>query len=218
MRWANEIFFPLLISLVIAGLGWWGIRSSQPLLRSLAWMALGIGVLLTVTSLFFFRDPDRHSAAGPEVILSPADGRVVAVEEIQENRFINGPAKRVAIFMHVGNVHVQRMPAPATLIWTKHYPGKFLPAYEKRAAVENEQQFYAFDHEGRKFAVVQIAGLIARRVRCWIEPGKFYGRGEKIGMIMYGSEVDVYLPPAVSLSVKPGDIVTAGLTQLGSWQ
>ncbi|NTV53171.1 MAG: hypothetical protein HGA76_09210 [Candidatus Firestonebacteria bacterium] len=119
--------------------------------------------------------------------------------------------------MNVANVHVQRMPARARLLRTDYQPGKFLPAFISRAGFENEQRWYAFDRGGQKFAVVQIAGLLARRIHCWIKPDMTYERGDRFGMISLGSEVDVYLPLSARIAVKPGDVVRAGETVLGEW-
>jgi phosphatidylserine decarboxylase len=218
MRWANEIIIPLLVSLTLVLLGAWGIRTPHLAGRTLGWIGLGFGLLLLITNLVFFRDPARQSLASQDVITSPADGKVFAVEEIDETRYFQGRARRVGIFMNIGNVHIQRLPSDGTLVWTKHVPGIFRPAFDRRAAFDNEQRWYAFAGEGKKFAVVQIAGLIARRTRCWIQEGQAYRRGDKLGMIMYGSEVDLYLPLSTRIKVGVGDVVHSGETEIGSWQ
>lgn len=185
--------------------------------RPAAWvlwiLAAGAGAI----TAFFFRDPERRSAAGSESILSPADGRVVAVEVCEEQRHFRGQARRVAIFMHLGNVHVQRTPSAGQLLWTHHRPGRWLPAWSARAARENEQHWYAFRGAEGDFAVVQIAGLLARRTRCWLRSGQVYPRGARLGLIALGSEVDVYLPLSATVAAKVGDRVRAGKTVIGSW-
>jgi phosphatidylserine decarboxylase len=183
--------------------------------------ALALWILAAVlvgVTVFFFRDPDRTSTESPERILAPADGRVVAVEVCEEPRHLLGQARRIAIFMHVGNVHVQRTPSRGQLVWTRHQPGRWLPAWSVRAARENEQRWYAFRGEQGDFTVVQVAGLLARRTRCWLQAGQVYPRGARLGLIALGSEVDVYLPLSVAVSVQVGDRVRAGETVIGSWK
>ena len=221
-HWASEMFPWLTVALLVTlagvalGTGW---------LSKNHWMRVGgvflalVGISLCLLFLIFFRDPDRFSQAGVDQILSPADGRVMVVETLNENRVFQGPAQRIAIFMHVGNVHVQHMPSRGRLLWTRYQPGKFWPAFVSRAGFENEQRWYAFEQSpGRKFAVVQIAGLLARRIICWIRPEQSYERGTRLGMISFGSEVDVYLPVTAAIRVKPGDLVRAGETIIGEWK
>ena len=191
-------------------------------LRALPWRVAGIviallGLALGVISLVFFRDPERLSGAAENKIVAPADGRVVAVEEVTEDQYFKGPARRVAIFMHIGNVHVQRVPTPGKLVWMRHKPGLYRPAFMAEAAKVNEQRWYAFESSGRKYALVQIAGLVARRTISWIQPDRIYHRGERLGMIAFGSEVDTYWPLEVTITVKPGDKVLAGQTIIGEW-
>jgi phosphatidylserine decarboxylase len=219
-RWAAEMATPLAVTLAVLAAG--ALLSCGWLTKN-SWVR-GAGLVLAVFSfslallfLIFFRDPERISLAPENRILSPADGRVMVVEVLAENRVIGGQAQRVAIFMNVANVHVQRVPSRARLLWTDYKPGKFLPAFVSRAGFENEQRWYAFDHAGRKYAVVQIAGLLARRIHCWIQPEATYERGTRLGMISLGSEVDVYLPLSAQVAVKPGDVVHAGETVLGEW-
>jgi phosphatidylserine decarboxylase len=219
LGWAREGVFFIGTSALLAAAGWYGFGAAKG--SALKWLGFGAGVLglvLLLVGLVFFRDPDRRSKAAPDKILAPADGRVVAVEEVTEGRYFNGPARRVAIFMHLGNVHVQRMPCAGQLVWTRHLPGKYRPAFLASAAGENEQRWYAFDASGRKFALVQIAGLVARRTIAWIRPGRVYPRGERIGMIAFGSEVDTYWPLDANISVAPGAKVFAGRTVIGEWK
>lgn len=177
----------------------------------------GLSLVLGLLFIVFFRDPERSSDALPEKILSPADGRVMAVEEVLEMKYFKGPARRIAIFMHVGNVHVQRLPADGHLVWSHWQAGEFLPAFKKEAAGANEQRWYAFEGSGRKFAVVQIAGLLARRTISWLAEGQACSRGQRLGMIAFGSEVDVYLPVTVKTIVAVGEKVRAGKTAIGVW-
>ncbi len=220
-RWASEMY-PLItiaISATLAGIvlsfGW---LTRNPWLRGTGLILAVFGFSLILLFLVFFRDPERFSIADDTKWVSPADGRVMVVDTLDEKRVIKGQAQRVAIFMHVGNVHVQRVPTSARLLWTTHFPGKFLPAFKAEAGFENEQQWYAFEQDGKTFAVVQIAGLLARRINCWIKPDKTYNRGDKMGMISFGSEVDLYLPKEVKVLVKPGDVVKAGESIVAEWK
>jgi phosphatidylserine decarboxylase len=218
--WTNEMTVPMTAAVALLALGsvlcgGWLSRSGWLRGAGLALALLAFSLCLLF--LIFFRDPERTSQAAANKILSPADGRVMVVEVLQENKVLQSQAQRVAIFMNVANVHVQRMPASARLLRTDYQPGKFLPAFISRAGFENEQRWYAFDHAGQKYAVVQIAGLLARRIHCWIKPDATYERGARFGMISLGSEVDVYLPLSAQVAVKPGDVVRAGETVLGEW-
>ncbi len=217
LRWRKEGLRILVAALLLSLLGIIGLQFSTGRGQGFSWSLTAAGLLMTAVILIFFRDPERFSGAAPEMVLSPADGRVTAVEEVIEKRHFGGPARRIAIFMHIGNVHVQRMPVEGRLLWMKHIPGRFLPAMDKKAWCENEQRWYAFERSGRKFAVVQIAGLIARRTMCWIQPECEYRRGERLGMIAFGSEIDIYLPLAAAITVRPGQRVYGGRTVIGEW-
>jgi phosphatidylserine decarboxylase len=177
--------------------------------------------LISIISIFiivyFYRDPERNSTADSDIILAPADGMVVRVEKCQETKHLKGPALRIAIFMHVGNVHVQRIPSAGTLLWTQHQQGKFRAVLDPKAPIENEQRWYAFDNKERSYALVQIAGLLARRTISWLQPDQKCLRGERLGMIALGSEVDLYVPQSVEVSVQVGQKVKGGITPLGRW-
>jgi phosphatidylserine decarboxylase len=183
--------------------------------RPAAWvlwiLAAGAGAI----TAFFFRDPERRSAAGSESILSPADGRVVAVEVCEEQRHFRGQARRVAIFMHLGNVHVQRTPCAGQLLWTHHRPGRWLPAWSARAARENEQHWYAFRGAEGDFAVVQIAGLLARRTRCWLRSDQSI-RAAPAGLDRAGVPKWMLSAALRTVAAKVGDRVRAGETVLGA--
>ncbi len=221
MTWAKEIKKPLYIAMVIVAAGLallafnWHHKDGK-IIWGMGCLTMGLAGMVQL--LVFYRDPHRHSSAPADNILSPADGQVVAVELTEEPRHIQGKAWRIAIFMHIGNVHIQRMPIEARFLWQKHYPGKYLPAFDQRAAKMNEQRIYAFEKNGIKLTLIQIAGLLARRTLCWLpnEPHQVM-RNTKIGMITLGSEIDLYLPVQTKLTVKRGDKVSAGQTVLGNW-
>jgi len=207
--------FGLLVGLVVIGI-------FMTIQKSAMWKYSGFAIiLLSVIAvgaiIYFFRDPERHSSAAEEMIVAPADGLVVRIEQTLESRHLKGPAWRIAIFMHIGNVHVQRVPSAGTLCWTQHQPGRFLPILHSRASFENEQRWYAFENNNRNYTLVQIAGILAKRTISWLKPQHFYQRGERLGMIALGSEIDIYLPLSTSIVVKVGEKVIAGETIIGRW-
>jgi phosphatidylserine decarboxylase len=173
-------------------------------------------VLLLVGAFvfYFFRDPDRFIPTDPGAIVSPADGRVVIVTD--ENH--GGHAgKRISIFLAIWNVHVNRSPEAGIIISMDYHPGKFLAAMRARASFENEQNVIALATLGGELVFKQIAGLIARRVVCWIQPGERVARGQRIGLVRFGSRVDLWLPKEAALSVKVGDNVKGGSSVLAHW-
>lgn len=221
MTWAKQIKKPLFISLIVLVAGIILIAFNLNIHRQSSLggiLFFSFGVYAVIQILIFYRDPDRRSQALANMILSPAEGRVVAVEEIDEPHYFQGKALRVAIFMHIFNVHIQRMPIEAAFLWQKHFPGKYLPAFDNKAAKLNEQRLFAFEKDGRKIALYQIAGLLARRTNCWLTQEKqIVPRNTKIGMITLGSEIDLYLPIGTILSVKRGDKVVDGQSVIGEW-
>ena len=178
----------------------------------------GLGVLGGGFFAYFFRDPERHIPPEPGVIVSPADGKVVLVDEVQENEFLQGPARRVAVFMNVFDVHVNRSPVAGVVKEMRHRPGEYKAAFRQDAAGRNEQQALVLENEaGRRVLVVQIAGLLARRIIPFVKPGQQMARGERLGMICFGSRVDLYLPPDSDIRVKVGDRLKAGSSIIGRW-
>jgi phosphatidylserine decarboxylase len=164
----------------------------------------------------FFRDPERRVPEDANAILSPADGRVLLVEP----RTSDGSAAgmKISIFMSVFNCHVNRLPAAGTIRDIRYSPGRFYAAHQERASGQNEQNALRLEGEGgRETTVVQIAGLIARRIVCWVRVGDRLPAGTRFGLIQFGSRVDLYLPPGVRLTVRRGDRVKAGLSVLGFW-
>jgi phosphatidylserine decarboxylase len=181
------------------------------------WLTV-LGCLASGFFLYFFRDPERRIPGGPETIVSPADGKVVEVDEVQENEFLKGSARRVAIFMNVFDVHVNRSPVAATVSKMQHRPGEYKAAFRQDAALRNEQHAMVLKTEaGRQVLVVQIAGLLARRIIPFVKSGQQLARGERFGMICFGSRVDVYLPREADIQVKVGDRVKAGSSIIGRW-
>ncbi|MFQ5736988.1 MAG: phosphatidylserine decarboxylase family protein [Thermodesulfobacteriota bacterium] len=175
-------------------------------------------VPLGVFVVAFFRDPERTPPSDPGAIVSPADGRVIKAERADDDRFTGAPAWKISIFMNVFNVHVNRVPADCKVLEVRYNPGKFFNASFDKASLLNEQNAIVAEAPGaRHFAFNQIAGLIARRIVCYARPGDSLKRGERFGMIRFGSRVDVYLPAGCSVAVRVGDKVRAGTSTLGYW-
>lgn len=165
---------------------------------------------LTLGIAAFFRDPRRDVPRDPRLILSPADGRIVGISE--------GPpgdpagTRCVSIFLSIFNVHVNRSPVEGRIAEIRYTPGTFLPAFREKASELNEQNLIALENERGGLAFKQIAGLIARRIRCWKKPGDLVAQGEKVGFITFGSRVDLYVPHTARLKVGMGDVVRGGTT------
>jgi phosphatidylserine decarboxylase len=178
------------------------------------WFGAILGVVL-LFAIAFFRDPDRPVPADPEAVLSPADGTVVDVTRQTEARFLGGESLRVAIFLSVFDVHVQRMPVSGGIRMVDYHPGRHLDARDGRATAMNESRFVGIEAEdGYRVAVRQIAGKVARRIVGWAGPGARLARGERLGMIRFGSRVEIFLPPDAQVLVTPGQHVKGGETIL----
>ncbi len=175
-----------------------------------------VGLAVTAFVLYFFRDPERVVPTAADAVVSPADGKVIAIDEVFDDRFINEHVYKISIFMNVFNVHVNRTPFSGIVTDVQYSPGHFYAANSERAVLENETCAVVMESEnGRKFAFVQMAGLIARRIVCWAERGDRLKIGQKFGLIRFGSRVDVYLPSLVQIEVHNGQKVRAGETVLG---
>ena len=174
--------------------------------------------VLAIWVVWFFRDPDRTGPRGAGVIIAPADGRVVQVMEVDEPAFMGGRAVRVAIFMNVFNVHVNRYPVSGIVTYRHYNPGKFINAAHDKASLDNEQASVGIETLGRKVLVRQIAGLIARRIITYPTQGDAAAQGERFGIIRFGSRVDVYLPIGTDVKVKVGEHTSAGSTLLAEFR
>jgi phosphatidylserine decarboxylase len=164
-------------------------------------------VFLAHFVFYFFRNPDRKIPMEPGVVVSPADGRVVVVKD-EENA--GRPGKRISIFLAIWNVHVNRSPAAGTIAKLEYKPGKFLAAWAEKASLENEQNVFTLSSEYGEIVFKQIAGWVARRVVSWKKTGDTVGRGELVGLVRFGSRVDVWLPEGAEIAVKVGDNVKGG--------
>ena len=183
----------------------------------IGWMVLAFfGLVLTAFIAYFFRNPERKIPTRPNVILAPADGKVIHVGEVDEERFLKQRVMKVSIFMSLFDVHVNRAPVSGKVIQRSYRPGKFLTANHDKASVLNEQNAIIVEMENRfQILVVQIAGLVARRIVCYPKAGDSLKKGEIFGLIRFGSRVDLYLPLAVRYYVKVGQSVKGGETILG---
>jgi phosphatidylserine decarboxylase len=167
---------------------------------------------------FFFRDPERDIPSGENLIVSSADGRVIAITPFERSDFIEGKGTLVSVFMSVFSVHVNRAPVSGRVEFCEHHPGKFFPAFEEKSSLENEQTRLGLRGEHGRVVVKQIAGIIARRIVCRIRPGDQLKKGQRFGMIRFGSRVDLFLPENVELRVGLNQKVKAGETVVGVFQ
>lgn len=175
-----------------------------------------VGLVITFCICGFFRDPDRVTPVAKGVVVSPADGKVVAAGLVDNSPFSNGAFMKISIFMSVFNVHVNRVPYSGQVKEIDYYPGKFFSANLDKASEQNEHNAVSIEMEtGQPLCVVQIAGLIARRIICYIKPGDQVIRGQRFGLICFGSRLDVYLPADIKLRLAVGDKVKAGTSILG---
>ena len=174
------------------------------------------GLAVTIFICYFFRDPDRVTPNKNGAVVSPADGRVVEACIKGSNPYFEGRCLKISIFMSVFNVHVNRIPHEGKVEKINYYPGKFISANLNKASTDNERNaVFIKTDQGKKYCVVQIAGLIARRIICKINEGDRMARGKRFGMICFGSRLDVYLPDDTKLNVHIKDRVKAGTSILG---
>lgn len=182
---------------------------------------LGLGVpavlffLLACAFTFFFRDPDRVPPDGERLVLSPADGEVLGVEPVEADAGLGGPATKVVIFLSLYDVHIVRAPLAATVAAVDHRPGKFLQAFKPEAGELNESTTLTF-RGGLVDAVMKMSvGVAARRIKSFVEPGQTVARGERVGLMFFGSRVELTLPRSVAIKAALHDKVKAGLTIIG---
>jgi phosphatidylserine decarboxylase len=186
--------------------------------NQLFWMPLALIIPLWIFVLSFFRDPPRRITTDPSALVSPADGTVTHIDEVDDADFPGGRALRMSIFLSVFNVHVNRVPRTSRVVGVRYFPGCFLDARHGECAVRNEQLWLDLEEiqTGRFLRVKQISGAIARRIVCWSKPGEQVYAGDRFGMIKFGSRTEVLLPmsDSVDVKVKVGDKVKGGSTVL----
>jgi len=182
-----------------------------------SWM-FGLSVLFGVLTLFvtfFFRDPQRDFTAGPGLLVSPADGKVIKIEQLPSHPFVGGPTTKVSIFLSVFDVHINRVPGSGVIDYVKYNPGTFHAAWADKASELNEQTDIGMTTEsGQKIAFKQIAGLIARRIVCKLNERDIVKAGDRFGLIRFGPRTELFVPSATSVLVKVGDKVYGGQTPI----
>jgi phosphatidylserine decarboxylase len=181
------------------------------------WIAGGVLVALAIWVAYFFRDPERTGERGEQFVVSPADGKVVQITQVEEPAFVRGRALRISIFMNVFNVHVNRYPVSGKVAYVHYNAGKFLNAAADKASLENEQMSVGIESGHGRVLVRQIAGLIARRIVSYAKVGAQAEQGMRMGIIRFGSRVDVFVPPSSRVRVKLGDFPLAGVTVLAEF-
>ncbi|MDE2761883.1 MAG: phosphatidylserine decarboxylase family protein [Gemmatimonadota bacterium] len=199
----------ILLCLAAAGLaavwarsGGWGMRSAAPALL----------LALTLFVAYFFRDPERHPPQDPRLVVAPADGRVISVGPADGEDFMDGTATRVTIFLSIFDVHVQRAPLGGRVARYSRRPGRFVAAWREEAGTGNERASLGIDTGSGPVLVRQIAGLVARRIATYPREGDTVARGDRIGLIRFGSRVDLFVPAQWPVAVQPGDRVRGGET------
>jgi len=191
-----------LVTVIFAGMGWL--------------MLTFLGFLLTLFIAFFFRNPKRKIPTLQNIILSPADGRIIHLGECEEDRFLKEKALKVSIFMSLFNVHINRAPASGKVLERSYHPGQFLVANAEKSSLLNEQNAFILETEDRlKILLIQIAGFVARRIVCYAKAGDTLRMGEIFGMIRFGSRIDLYLPTGVKPTVRVGQHVKGGESIIG---
>jgi phosphatidylserine decarboxylase len=165
----------------------------------------------------FFRDPERRTPAGGNLIIAPADGKVVVIKKIFDNEFFHSDVWQISIFMSPLNVHVNRNPISGVVKHTRYVKGEYFAAFEDKASEKNEQMVVGLENANGKVMLKQIAGFIARRIVCTLKSGDTVNTGERFGMIKFGSRVDVFLPLSVIVKTKTGDVTIAGETIIGEF-
>jgi phosphatidylserine decarboxylase len=176
-----------------------------------AYVMMALGGCLTLFVTFFFRDPDRNPPQDQNLIIAPADGKVVQFVDIEHHEYIGGPAKQISIFLSVMDVHVNRVPASGIIEYAEYFPGKYLVAWKDEASIENERAEFGLKHSsGLKIYFKQITGLLARRIQYDLEVGRSVEAGERFGIMKFGSRMDVIVPSDVELKVSEGDKTRAG--------
>lgn len=212
MNFAREGLLFIAIAAVVAA-GGFGFAISR---RSWGlWLAAFVLLLLALWVAYFFRDPERTGDRGPSLVVSPADGKLIMITDVDEPTFIGGRAIRLSIFMNVFNVHVNRYPVDGVVKYIHYNKGKFFNAAAEKSSLENEQMSVGVETGRYRVLVRQIAGLIARRIVTYSKLGVKVKQGDRMGIIRFGSRVDVFLPVGSTVRAKLGDATTAGVTILG---
>ena len=209
MNFAREgLLFIAIAALIAVGTFAFALnRRSWPL-----WLAAVLLIVVAIWVAYFFRDPERTGERSEHLVIAPADGKVVQITEVDEPAFLKEKAIRISIFMNVFNVHVNRYPVSGVVRYVQYNPGKFLNAAHDKASLENEQSSVGIESGSNRVLVRQIAGLIARRIVTYGTDGTRVQQGDRMGIIRFGSRVDVFLPATAKPRVRVGETTFAGVT------
>ncbi|HYV98111.1 MAG TPA: phosphatidylserine decarboxylase family protein [Gemmatimonadaceae bacterium] len=211
MKFAREGYPFIAIGLLLAAAGY---ALAFTLGGPAWWVAAAALSLIALWVCYFFRDPDRTGTRGDQYVISPADGKVLPIVEVDEPTFVRGRAMRISIFMNIFSVHVNRYPTNGTVRYLHYNPGRFVSAHLEKASLDNEQMSVGIEQGPRRVLVRQIAGLIARRIVTYSREGDRAEQGARFGLIRFGSRVDVFVPVGAKLAVRGGEWVSAGTSVL----
>lgn len=218
MRIHKEGFASIFISLVIvAVINLLTLFFISPAYPIVGWIILIGTVGLLIFILSFFRIPKRTHAQGEDLIVAPCDGTVVVIEEVEADEYFKDRRLQLSIFMSPLNVHVNRNPVTAEVLYSQYHPGKYLVAWHPKSSTENERHSVVYRQHGKEMLVKQIAGALAKRIVNYLKPGDQVKQGEEMGFIKFGSRVDLLLPLDTRIEVKMNQKVKGGVTVLGKW-
>lgn len=207
-----SLVLALLFSAIMIFIAWYFF----PAVALAHWFSYILSAFVLITILQFFRNPSRDFETGENLIIAPADGKVVVIEETQENEYFKDKRLQVSIFMSPINVHVNRYPIAGKVSFFKYHPGKFLAAWEPKSSTDNERTTVVVKHsKGTEVLFRQIAGALARRIVWYCKEGDTAVQTGEMGFIKFGSRVDLFLPIGTKLNVKKGDVVVGGISSLG---
>lgn len=211
----RTLLFGLLVALFLIN---FAVSYFLPELRLVQNLVIGVSVIFYLLILQFFRNPVFDISRNDNQVLAPADGKVVVIEETTEAEYLRDRRKQVSIFMSPVNVHVNRMPVGGVISYFKYHPGKYLVAWHPKSSTENERTtVVAKMKNGTEILFRQIAGALARRIKCYVKEGQPLQQGDEFGFIKFGSRVDVFLPLNARIVVKPGDITKGGRTVIAEF-
>lgn len=210
----KSIALAVLLFCIINVLSFYFLSYPMPLLSWLIFLVTGAVLILVIS---FFRIPGRTLVTGENLVIAPADGKVVVLEEVQADEYFTDRRIQVSIFMSPLNVHVNRNPVGGEVLYSQYHPGKYLVAWHPKSSTENERHTVVYRRNGKEILVKQIAGALAKRICNYLSPGILVKQGEEMGFIKFGSRVDLLLPLDARIHVKIGDKPKGGVTVIASW-
>lgn len=216
MKFHKEGYPTLLLSIAFSALIC-GLAYGLDLHYLIQWFCVALSLFLLVTVLQFFRNPSRNFTRGEDLIICPADGKVVVIEKTFEPEFLKRECIQVSIFMSPVNVHINRFPVSGKVKYVKYHPGLYLVAWHPKSSTDNERSSIVVEKNGKMILFRQIAGALARRIVYYCKEGDNAQQTEEFGFIKFGSRVDLFLPPETEINVKLNEVVKGGVTILGKW-